>query len=97
MMIHQYNLTGCTVKGRTVDYAYGKYEAPTYTSYTTGTPIKYNGVDYYVLNDSAKNESTVTLVKATPLTTNEANVIQWHESMNCRIYFVLNGFLLKQV
>ena len=66
-------LTGCTVKGRTVDYAYGKYEAPTYTSYTTGTPIKYNGVDYYVLNDSAKNESTVTLVKATPLTTNEVN------------------------
>ena len=69
-------LTGCTVKGRTVDYAYGKYEAPTYTSYTAGTPIKYNGVDYYVLNDSAKNESTVTLVKATPLTTNEVNVIQ---------------------
>ena len=67
-------LAGCTVAGRsTGDYEYGKYEAPTYISYTAGTPINYNGVDYYVLNDSAKNESTVTLVKATPLTTNEVN------------------------
>ena len=66
-------LTGCTVGGRTVDYAYGKYEAPTYTAYTVGNQVTYNNVNYYVIKDSGVKESTVTLLKAEPLTVEEVN------------------------
>ena len=66
-------LTGCTVGGRTVDYAYGKDKSPTYTAYTIGNQVAYNGVDYYVIKDSGEKESTVTLLKAEPLTVAEVN------------------------
>ena len=66
-------LTGCTVKGRTVDYAYGKYEEPTYVVYSVGDEVTYNGVDYYVIKDSGVKEQTVTLLKVEPLTVAEVN------------------------
>ena len=67
-------LTGCTVAGRTVDYAYGTDKtppAPTYTAYSVGDEVTYNGVDYYVIKDSGVKEQTVTLLKAKPLSTAE--------------------------
>ncbi len=67
-------LAGCTVAGRsTGDYEYGKYEAPTYISYTAGTPINYNGVDYYVIKNSGVNEEEVQLLKKDPLTVAQVN------------------------
>lgn len=45
-------LTGCTVTGRSVDYAYGNYEAPIYTAYSIGEHVLYNGITYYVIEDS---------------------------------------------
>ena len=67
-------LTGCTVKGRTVDYAYGEDKntaqepvVPTYTAYTVGEHISYNGVTYYVIEDSDTTNDTVKLLKETPL------------------------------
>ena len=67
-------LAGCTVGGREVkDYTYGKYEAPTYTAYQVGDEVTYNNVDYYVIKDSDSKESTVTLLKAEPLTVEEVN------------------------
>ena len=66
-------LAGCTVGGRTVDYAYGKLETITYKSYELGDEITYNGVDYYVIKNSGANEQAVTLLKATPLTVDEVN------------------------
>ena len=66
-------LTGCTVGGRTVDYVYGSDKSPTYTAYTVGNQVTYNGVDYYVIKDSDIKESTVTLLKAEPLTVDEVN------------------------
>ena len=64
-------LTGCTVGGRSVDYSYGTDKtppAPTYTAYSVGDEVSYNNVDYYVIANSGANESTVTLMKAEPLT-----------------------------
>ena len=66
-------LAGCTVAGRSVDYTYGKYEAPTYAAYSVGDPVTYNNVDYYVLEDSGTTEASITLLKKTPLTVSEVN------------------------
>ena len=66
-------LTGCTVAGRTVDYAYGTDKnpqepaAPTYTAYSIGDEVSYNNVDYYVIENSDTTQSTVKLLKAEPL------------------------------
>ena len=67
-------LTGCTVGGRTVDYAYGSDKtppAPTYTAYTVGNQVTYNNVNYYVIENSDTTQSTVKLLKAEPLTAQE--------------------------
>ena len=71
-------LTGCTVKGRAVDYAYGEDKntaqepvAPTYTAYTVGDHVSYNGVTYYVIEDSGTSSDTVKLLKENPLTKTE--------------------------
>ena len=67
-------LTGCTVAGRAVDYTYGKDltpPAPTYTAYSVGDEVGYNNVNYYVIENSGTTESTVKLLKATPLTAEE--------------------------
>ena len=67
-------LTGCTVAGRSVDYAYGTDKtppAPTYTAYTVGDTVTYNNINYYVIADSGTSESTVTLLKAEPLSYSE--------------------------
>ena len=67
-------LAGCTVAGRSVEnYTYGSDKSPTYTAYTVGNQVTYNNVDYYVIKDSGAKESTVTLLKAEPLTTAEVN------------------------
>ena len=62
-------LAGCTVGGRSVDgYTYGKEEvAPTYTAYEVGDEVSYNNVAYRVIKASGTDESTVTLLKAEPL------------------------------
>ena len=70
-------LAGCTVAGRsTGDYTYGEDKtppAPTYTAYKVGDEVTYNNVDYYVIADSDVNETSVTLLKKTPLTVSEVN------------------------
>ncbi len=67
-------LTGCTVGGRTVDYTYGTDKtppAPTYTAYSVGDHVSYNGVTYYVIEDSDTTKDTVKLLKENPLTKTE--------------------------
>ena len=67
-------LTGCTVGGRTVDYAYGSDKtppAPTYTAYTVGNQVTYNNVNYYVIENSDTTQATVKLLKAEPLSAQE--------------------------
>ena len=62
-------LTGCTVGGRTVDYAYGSDKtppAPTYTAYSVGDHVSYNGITYYVIENSDTMNDTVKLLKETP-------------------------------
>ena len=67
-------LAGCTVAGRSVEnYTYGSDKSPTYTAYTVGNQVTYNNVDYYVIKDSGAKESTVTLLKAEPLSVQEVN------------------------
>ena len=68
-------LTGCTVGGRTVDYAYGTDKnttpepvVPTYTAYSVGDHVSYNNVTYYVIEDSDTTNDTVKLLKENPLT-----------------------------
>ena len=64
-------LTGCTVGGRSVDYTYGSDKSPTYTAYTVGDHISYNGINYYVIENSDTTNDTVKLLKETPLTKTE--------------------------
>ena len=67
-------LAGCTVAGRSVEgYTYGSDKSPTYTAYTVGNQVTYNNVDYYAIKDSGAKESTVTLLKAEPLSVEEVN------------------------
>ena len=77
-------LTGCTVDGRSVDYTYGKYETPTYDTYSVGDEVSYNNVDYYVIKDSDASESNVTLLKAEPLTVEE--ITTYSEGTGAQIY-----------
>ena len=66
-------LGDCTVGGRSVDgYTYGKEEVgPTYTAYSVGDHVSYNGVTYYVIEDSDTTNDTVKLLKEEPLTKTE--------------------------
>ena len=66
-------LAGCTVAGRTVDYAYGTDKSPSYTAYSVGDHISYNGVTYYVIENSDSKNNTVKLLKENPLTVKEIN------------------------
>ena len=68
-------LAGCTVGGRSVEgYAYGSEQTvptPTYTAYQVGDHVSYNGVTYYVIEDSDTTNDTVKLLKENPLTKTE--------------------------
>ena len=65
-------LAGCTVKNRTVEgYEYGKDKQP--KTYIVGDEVTYNGIDYYVIENSDTTKSTVKLLKAEPLTVAEVN------------------------
>ena len=69
-------LANCKVNGREVTgYTYGRVGAPieTYRTYEIGDEVTYNNVDYYVIKDSDETDSSVTLLKAEPLTTEEVN------------------------
>ena len=65
-------LADCTVGGRSVDgYTYGKEETtptPSYAAYNVGDHVSYNGVTYYVIEDSDTTNDTVKLLKEEPLT-----------------------------
>ena len=68
-------LAGCKVAGRSVEnYIYGSDKtppAPTYTAYQVGDHVSYNGVTYYVIEDSDTTNDTVKLLKENPLTKTE--------------------------
>ena len=67
-------LAGCTVAGRSVEgYIFGKEETVTYNAYKIGDQVTYNNIDYYVIANSDEATSTVTLLKAEPLTVAEVN------------------------
>ena len=71
-------LDGCTVDGRSVEYHYGENKnttpepvTPSYTAYSVGDHVSYNGVTYYVIEDSDTTNNTVKLLKENPLTKTE--------------------------
>ena len=71
-------LAGCTVGGRSVEgYTYGSEGTtpepvtPSYTAYSVGDHVSYNGVTYYVIEDSDTTNDTVKLLKENPLTKTE--------------------------
>ncbi len=75
-------LDGCTVAGRSVDYHYGENKnttpepvTPSYTAYQVGDHVSYNGVTYYVIEDSDTTNNTVKLLKENPLTKTEINAL----------------------
>ena len=70
-------LAGCTVGGRSVEgYTYGKEETePTAQTYSVGDHVSYNGVTYYVIEDSDATNDTVKLLKEEPLTFAEINAL----------------------
>ncbi len=72
-------LAGCTVGGRSVEgYTYGKEgitPTPSYTAYNVGDHVSYNGVTYYVIEDSDTTNNTVKLLKETTLTKEEMDAL----------------------
>ena len=69
-------LTGCTVAGRAVDYEYGKNKpSSTYDTYSIGDHVSYNGVTYYVIEDSGSSNEIVKLLKENPLTKAEIDAL----------------------
>ena len=69
-------LAGCTVGGRSVEgYTYGKEETTPASAYQVGDHVSYNGVTYYVIEDSDANTSTVKLLKENPLLKTEIDAL----------------------
>ncbi len=71
-------LDGCTVDGRSVEYHYGDNKSstpepvtPSYTVYSVGDHVSYNGVTYYVIEDTDTTNDTVKLLKENALTKTE--------------------------
>ena len=54
-------------------YHYGKSIKVTDKSYKIGDEVTYNGINFYVIENSDENSDTVTLLKAEPLTVAEVN------------------------
>ena len=54
-------------------YHYGKSTKVTYKAYKIGDEITYNGINFYVIENSDENSDTVTLLKKEPLTVAEVN------------------------
>ena len=42
-----------------------------YTEYKIGDEVEYNGIDYYVIENSSSTDSTITLLKSEPITSVE--------------------------
>lgn len=66
-------LTDCKVGGRSIDYAYGTDNSPSYQAYSIGDEVTYNNVNYRVIKTSGAKEEMVTLLKSEPLTVAEVN------------------------
>ena len=76
-------LSECSVSGRDVKdsnaedgwYHYGKSSNKdvTYQAYNVGDVVTYNGMDFYVIEDSDETSDRVTMLKAEPLTVDEVN------------------------
>ena len=54
-------------------YHYGKSTKVTYKAYKVGDEITYNGINFYVIENSDENSDSVTLLKEEPLTVAEVN------------------------
>ena len=65
-------LENCTVAGNQEEnHIYGEIKT---RPYSLGEQVTYNNVDYYVINDSTESDSSVTLLKAEPLSVAEVNL-----------------------
>ena len=61
-------LSDCKVNNREVtNYTYGTDKSPSYESYQVGDHVSYNGVNYYVIEDSNAKNNVVKLLKEEPL------------------------------
>ena len=54
-------------------YHYGKSTKVTYKAYKIGDEVTYNGINFYVIENSDENSDSVTLLKEEPLTVDEVN------------------------
>ena len=74
-------LTGCSVGGvevkdsSTTDgyYHYGREQETGSAGYSVGEQVTYKGINFYVIKDSDDENPNVTLMKQTPLTTEEVD------------------------
>ena len=74
-------LSECTVGGVEVKdssaddgwYHYGKLDKVVYQTYSIGDEVTYNGMNFYVIENSDENSDSVTMLKAEPLTVDEVN------------------------
>ena len=74
-------LSECTVGGVEVKdssaddgwYHYGKLDKVVYKTYSIGDEVTYNGMNFYVIENSDENSDSVTMLKAEPLTVDEVN------------------------
>ena len=67
---------GVEVKDSNADdgwYHYGKLDKVVYQTYSIGDEVTYNGMNFYVIENSDENSDSVTMLKAEPLTVDEVN------------------------
>ena len=67
---------GVEVKDSKTDdgwYHYGKTSSVVYQTYKIGDIVTYNGMNFYVIENSDENSDSVTMLKAEPLTVDEVN------------------------
>ena len=74
-------LSECTVGGKEVKdsstddgyYHYGKLDKVVYQTYNIGDEVTYNGMNFYVIENSDDMSDSITMLKAEPLTVDEVN------------------------
>ena len=67
---------GVEVKDSNTDdgwYHYGKLDKVVYQTYNIGDEVTYDGMNFYVIENSDENSDSVTMLKAEPLSVDEVN------------------------
>ena len=73
LYLSECSVDGVIVKDDSTEDGYYHYNSNSYKTYEKGDKVTYNGIEFYVIENSDRKEESVTLLKAEPLTVDEVN------------------------